>query len=103
MEKLLINKIKSEFSVIPENGLKIEVFFKGKSTKQMKGISKIKKSNGRTYVTVNFENKKPVTVKTNLISLVVFLEELGAIEGLEVTFSFIGITGLKSTFTIFQS
>ena len=103
MEKLLINKLKSEFSVIPENGLKIEVFFKGKSTKQMKGISKIKKSNGRTYVTVLFENKKLATVKTNLISLVIFLEGLGQIEETEVTFSFMGVTGLKSTFTIFQS
>ena len=34
MENLLINKIKSEFSIIPENGLKIEVLFKGKCTKK---------------------------------------------------------------------
>ena len=34
MEKLLINRIKSEFSIIPENGLKIEVSFKGKGTKK---------------------------------------------------------------------
>ena len=103
MEKLLINKIKSEFSIIPENGLKIEVLFKGKSTEKMKGISKIKKSNGRTHVSVLFDNKKMITVKTNLISLIIFLENLEPVEDLEVTFSFLGITGLKSTFTIFQN
>ena len=102
MEKLLINRIKSEFSIIPENGLKIEVLFKGKGTKKMKGISKIKKVSGKTYVSVMFENKKNVTVRTNLISLIVYLEGLGLVEELEVTFSFIGISGSKSTFTIFQ-
>ena len=104
MEKLLINRIKSEFSIIPENGLKIEVSFKGKGTKKMKGISKIKKSNGRTYVSVHPENKKPILVRTNLISLIIFLESLGGlIEDLEVSFSFIGVSGSKSTFTIFQN
>ena len=103
MNNLLVDKIKSEFSVIPENGLKIEISFRGKGTKKLKGISKIKKSNGRTYVTVLFENKRLATVKTNLISLVIFLEGLGQIEEMEVTFSFMGVTGLKSTFTIFQS
>ena len=103
MEKLLINRIKSEFSIIPENGLKIEVCFKGKGTKKMKGISKIKQSSGRTHVSVCLENKKNLTVKTNLISLIIFLESLGVVEGLEVTLSFEGITGLKSTFTIFQN
>ena len=103
MENLLINKIKSEFSIIPENGLKIEVLFKGKCTKKMKGISKIKKSNGRTHVTVLLENKKAVNVKTNLISLIVFLEKLELVEELEVTFTFMGITGLRSTFTIFKA
>ncbi|MEC8623483.1 MAG: hypothetical protein VXY34_01585 [Bdellovibrionota bacterium] len=103
MEKLLINRIKSEFSIIPENGLKIEVSFKGKGTKKMKGISKIKKSNGRTYVSVHPENRKPILVKTNIISLIIFLESLGLIEDLEVSFSFIGVSGSKSTFTIFQN
>ncbi len=102
MEKLLIKRIKTELSIIPENGLKTEILFKGKSTKDMKGISKIKNSSGRTYVTVLFDKSKAVTVKTNLVSLIVFLEKLDLIEELEVTFSFLGITGLKSTFTILQ-
>ena len=93
----------AHLDAMKKNGLKIEVLFKGNSTKKMKGISKIKKSNGRTHVSVLFENKKLITVKTNLISLIVFLENLEPVEDLEVTFSFLGITGLKSTFTIFQN
>jgi hypothetical protein len=102
MEKLLINRLKSEFSIIPENGLRTEILFKGKSTSLMKGISKIKKPNGMTYVTVILNEKKVISVKTNLISLITFLEKLDPIKELEVSFSFLGLTGLKSNFTIFQ-